>query len=160
AEDHVDAAVVPAAGRRDQLPPVAVGAPAGAVGGQQVVVAAAPDRALAPGIAAVAPRRPPAAGKPRRLPVPRQPARARLGGVFGGQLAVLEAVGARVRRRAGVVGAVADLGDAGGVAGAVADVREADMVGGLRPADRVEVGGEDPVPAAGPHPGAVVDVVV
>src|SRR6516164_10394410 len=67
-QQRVDAAGVEAAGRRDQLPPVA-GAPAWAVGRQQVVVPAAPDIALGPGIAAVAPRGVPAARKTRGLPV-------------------------------------------------------------------------------------------
>src|SRR5262249_24006477 len=124
------------------------------------VVAPPPDRPLPPGVAAVAPRRPPTAGEPGRPPVPGEEGRPRRGQVPRGLPAVLEAIGLLVPGRALVIGAVADFGNGGGVARPVRDIREADEAGGGEAGQGVEIRGKDPVPALGPDPGAVVDVVV
>src|SRR5262249_52288493 len=68
-QEHHDAAWVITAGGRHQLPPVAVRPPAGFVRRQQMVIPVAPDIPFVPWVAAVTPRRRPAARVTGRFPV-------------------------------------------------------------------------------------------
>ena len=99
----------------DELPPIAIGSPAGAVGRKEVVIAIAPDRAFAPGVATIAPVGPTswaASGFP--VLTGKVGLSACDGGLCG--IASFEAIGARIPGCGVGVGAIADFSEGRGVA--------------------------------------------
>src|SRR5262245_28764495 len=124
AQEYHDAAGVVTAGGRHQLPPVAVRPPAGFVRRQQMVVPIAPYVPFVPGLAAVAPRRRPAARVTGRFPVLGQKSGAGCGQVLVGLWAELETIGAGIGREVGVgPWSVTHLSERHGVASPVGDLR-------------------------------------
>ncbi len=146
------------AGGADELPPIAVGSVAGAVGRQEMVVAIAPDGTFAPGVAAVAPIGP--AGGPA-LGFPVETLEVGLGACDGGLSggAPFKAIGAGFPGGGVGVGTIADFREGRSVAQAIDKIFGAYDGSGRFPS-RSKVGSEGAIPAGNTHPGPGVGMVV